>query len=90
MKKINILGTEYKIKKVDEIRGYSDLIGQINFENNTIEIKKGLEKQMEDKTMIHECLHATGHSELSGNEDFVERLETGIYQLFKENKFKLE
>ena len=91
-KSVNISGIIYKVEfvdKADDAINKFNLYGNIDFVDCKIKIADGMDKQMQDITLIHEVLHgiAQGYS-VDLKEDEVERLSNGIYAVLKNNNFK--
>lgn len=87
---VEILGVNYEIKELDIIDENPDVLGQIIYQKQQIEIKKSLKKDMKNTTIIHEMIHGilfhSGKQELNEKEDLVESLSSSIYQVLKSNK----
>lgn len=87
---VEILGVNYEIKELDIIDENPDVLGQIIYQKQQIEIKKSLKKDMKNTTIIHEMIHGilfhSGKQELNKNEDLIESLSNSIYQILKSNK----
>ena len=87
--KINICGVPYKLIYDDVIneRDEGITMGQIYISKCEIHLKKGLTKEIEEETLIHEILHGIldhlGKPELSNDENFVQLITHGIFQHFK-------
>ena len=79
----------YTIEFVDEID--EDLSnGEINFNEQNIKINKNI-KSIDEKnfTLLHEIIHgifySQGHSEWNDNEDLVDAISEGLFQVIKDN-----
>lgn len=87
---VEILGVNYEIKEVDIIDENPNVLGQIVYQKQEIQIKKSLLKDMKNSTIIHEIVHGilfhSGKQELNEKEDLVESLSSSIYQVLKSNK----
>lgn len=87
---VEILGVNYEIKELDIIDENPNVLGQIIYQKQEIQIKKSLLKDMKNSTIIHEIVHGilfhSGKQELNEKEDLVESLSSSIYQLLKSNK----
>lgn len=87
---VEILGVNYEIKELDIIDENPNVLGQIVYQKQEIQIKKSLLKDMKNSTMIHEIVHGilfhSGKQELNEKEDLVESLSSSIYQVLKSNK----
>lgn len=87
---INILGINYKVEKVEDINNNENQLGEIDYHKNIIKIKKTVEKQTQDESLVHEIVHGIllgiGYHELNDDEQFVSALSRGIYQVFKDNE----
>lgn len=87
---VEILGVDYEIKELDIIDENPDVLGQITYQKQLIEIKKTLPRDMKNTTILHEILHGilfhSGKQELNKNEDLIESLSNSIYQILKSNK----
>nr|DAY29652.1 MAG TPA: SprT-like family protein [Caudoviricetes sp.] len=87
---VEILGVNYEIKELDIIDENPNVLGQIVYQKQQIEIKKSLKKDMKNTTIIHEMIHGilfhSGKQELNKNEDLIESLSNSIYQILKSNK----
>ena len=87
---VEILGVNYEIKELDIIDENPNVLGQIIYQKQQIEIKKSLKKDMKNSTIIHEIVHGilfhSGKQELNKKEDLVESISSSIYQVIKSNK----
>lgn len=87
---VEILGVDYEIKELDIIDENPNVLGQIVYQKQEIQIKKSLLKDMKNSTIIHEIVHGilfhSGKQELNEKEDLVESLSSSIYQVLKSNK----
>ena len=87
---VEILGVNYEIKELDIIDENPNVLGQIVYQKQEIQIKKSLLKDMKNSTIIHEIVHGilfhSGKQELNEKEDLVESLASSIYQVLKSNK----
>lgn len=87
---VEILGVNYEIKELDIIDENPNVLGQIVYQKQEIQIKKSLLKDMKNSTIIHEIVHGilfhSGKQELNEKEDLVESISSLIYQVLKSNK----
>ena len=87
---VEILGVNYEIKELDIVDENPNVLGQIVYQKQEIQIKKSLLKDMKNSTIIHEIVHGilfhSGKQELNEKEDLVESLSSSIYQVLKSNK----
>ena len=87
---VEILGVNYEIKELDIIDENPNVLGQIVYQKQEIQIKKPLLKDMKNSTIIHEIVHGilfhSGKQELNEKEDLVESISSSIYQVLKSNK----
>lgn len=87
---VEILGVNYEIKELDIVDENPDVLGQIIYQKQLIEIKKSLPRDMKNTTILHEIVHGilfhSGKQELNKNEDLIESLSNSIYQILKSNK----
>nr|DAN83880.1 MAG TPA: Protein of unknown function (DUF3920) [Caudoviricetes sp.] len=87
---VEILGVNYEIKELEIIDENPNVLGQIVYQKQEIQIKKSLLKDMKNSTIIHEIVHGilfhSGKQELNEKEDLVESLSSSIYQVLKSNK----
>ena len=54
---VEILGVNYEIKELDIIDENPNVLGQIVYQKQEIQIKKSLLKDMKNSTIIHEIVH---------------------------------
>ena len=87
---VEILGVNYEIKELEIIDENPNVLGQIVYQKQEIQIKKSLLKDMKNSTIIHEIVHGilfhSGKQELNEKEDLVESISSSIYQVLKSNK----
>lgn len=87
---VEILGVDYEIKELDIVDENPNVLGQIVYQKQEIQIKKSLLKDMKNSTIIHEIVHGilfhSGKQELNEKEDLVESISSSIYQVLKSNK----
>ena len=87
---VEILGVNYEIKELDIVDENPNVLGQIIYQKQEIQIKKSLLKDMKNSTIIHEIVHGilfhSGKQELNEKEDLVESISSSIYQVIKSNK----
>lgn len=90
IKKIKILATEYEVEEVEQIDKYERLLGQINYEEQKIQIDKNISEDMKKEVLIHEILHGIleklGYVELNEDEQKVHSIASTMYLALKENK----
>jgi hypothetical protein len=92
-KSIEIFGQVIKVETVDNLCTIGDRFGDWDNKTNTIRIQtpgKGMPNDVIFATFFHELTHAvldlTGHTELSSDESFTERLGQAFYQAEKTRK----
>lgn len=72
---VEILGVNYEIKELEIIDENPNVLGQIVYQKQEIQIKKSLLKDMKNSTIIHEIVHGilfhSGKQELNEKEDLV-------------------
>jgi hypothetical protein len=89
--KIRIVGSDYKVipSEAGELKAM-DHIGECNYLEHTIRIKKGLIGPILKNTMLHETVHGISNELCLGLEERqVELLTTGLIAVLKDNpKFK--
>jgi hypothetical protein len=87
---VEILGVNYEIKELEIIDENPNVLGQIVYQKQEIQIKKSLLKDMKNSTIIHEIVHGilfhSGKQELNEKEELVESISSSIYQVLKSNK----
>ncbi len=87
--KINILGVPYQVEEVEHIPNTINTIGEIQFLEQKILLKKSLPKELKEQTLLHEIVHGIfqgiGEDELGSNERLVQSIATSLHQLFKSN-----
>lgn len=91
---IQILGQDITIAQVDNIHQVGDRYGDWDAKSNTIRLQalgKGLPNDVVFATYFHEVAHAAldllGHTDLSSDESFVERLGQAFYQAEKSRTY---
>lgn len=85
-KKLKVGGVIYKIKHVNVSSVGSGPIGSFSSDCSEIEIRKGLEKQQEELTLLHELIHALFiHCDINQDEHKVELLSQALYMVIKDN-----
>lgn len=87
-KTIKINWRTYKILKKETLQGGDDYVGNVFQSSGEIEIKKDQEFYAEKITVLHEIIHCILYhagSKLKKDEDFIEMVANGIYQVLKEN-----
>jgi hypothetical protein len=89
LKKVNILGKVYKIEYLKNINNNPNQFGEIDYVNQIIKIQKDCNKEYQESTLLHEIIHAIfeqlGFYDENKNEHLICSLETGLYQVLKEN-----
>lgn len=94
-KTINIGGIIYDIRLVSG-KSSNDLqeknyIGRIDYDNCIITIDKNINQQIMVLTLLHEILHVVNHNyKTKLSEDDIDKISSGLYQIFKENQFMKE
>lgn len=90
-----ILGNSIKVERVDNLFTMGDRFGDWQVKHNLIRIqtpRRDIPADVIGATLYHELLHAaldlTGHSKLSEDEEFVERLSQALYQAEKTRRYK--
>lgn len=89
-KSVNVLGVKYKVKLQSRlIENDESLLGMTDFPNDTIWLRKGMDMQRTQQTLIHELVHAMLYE--VGNDDYnsenlVNPLGNILYQVIKDNK----
>lgn len=90
IKTVNILGLTYQIKLVEKV--LIDNIEQsakIDCEQQIIEINKNLAKERMQQVLLHEIIHCIlweVERSMFHKENFVQRLASSIFMLYKDNK----
>lgn len=86
--KINICGIPHKVIEVDDVfdaNGYH--LGQIDYKDATIKIRKDMTEEMKAFTLMHEVVHGIltliGEDEKSQDERFVQVLAMAIMGTFE-------
>ena len=86
---ISILGKIYKIKYVKNINNDPDQFGEIDYLKQVIKIRKDCSPEYRESTLLHEVIHGIleqlGFDGENKNEHLICSLETGLYQVLKEN-----
>jgi hypothetical protein len=90
-----LLGNKIKVEQVDNLSTIGDRYGDWHIKSNTVRIQsrvKGVPDDVVFATFYHELVHAAldliGHSKLSEDEEFVERLGQVLYQAEKTRTYK--
>lgn len=90
IKKIKIMATEYEVEEVEQIDKYERLLGQINYEEQKIQVDRSISEDMKKETLIHEILHGIleklGYVDLNEDEQKVHSIASTMYLVLKENK----
>ncbi len=90
IKKIKIMATEYEVEELEQINKYERLLGQINYEEQKIQLDKNISNDMKKETLIHEILHGIldklGYTDLNEDEQKVHSIASTMYLVLKENK----
>jgi len=81
---------DYTIKKPLEIvQVGGEYYGIVDFDNHVIKIANKNKTHDKNKTFLHEVLHCICHrfslQELNSNEQAIDLLATGIYEMLKDN-----
>lgn len=85
-KKINVLGLAYNISEQEDVSSGTAL-GLCQFAKQQIILEKKQCQEQKEATLIHEILEAINNQlELELPHKTICSLETGIYQVLKENK----
>lgn len=83
---IKVDSVKYKVKYKKIKANY---MGHVAWKKALIEIDNTMPKELQEKTLFHECTHiildSIGESTLNNNEEFVERLGNAFYRLIKDN-----
>lgn len=83
---IRILGKDYAVKYTDGAPVNDDAQGHCDYLNLRIAVREGLAPSEERSTVLHEALHCISHAMgLHFSESKIERLETGLYALIRDN-----
>jgi hypothetical protein len=84
--KIRVLGKDYSVKFTAGEPVHDDAQGHCDYLKLRISIREGLAPAEERSTLLHEALHCVSHAMgLHLSESRIERLETGILALLKDN-----
>lgn len=83
--KLRVLGKDFELKVVDsQIVGSA--CGHFHSDRNEILINKRMCKSMQESTIIHEIIEALNyHLELNLEHNKITALESGLYQVLKDN-----
>lgn len=94
---IEILGNLITVEQVDNLASIGDRFGDWDAKANTIRVqslKKGVPNDVIFATFYHEVAHAvldlTGHSDLSADESFVERIGQAFHHAEKSRRYGKE
>lgn len=87
---IDILGITYKVIEVEQVDKTNYLVdAEIDYDNQTISIKKELSRERKSELLWHEIIHGIcEHLQIRGiqkNEHLVQCLGNAIYQVIKRN-----
>jgi|JI10StandDraft_1071094.scaffolds.fasta_scaffold1920554_2 hypothetical protein len=91
-KSLRIAGYDCKVSRADLIVDGEGDYGTFNYNSNEIQMaqEKDFEsEEQEASTFLHEWLHgilSIYRIKVPDEEDMVERLETALFQMFKDNK----
>lgn len=93
-RKLKVGGFVYSILRDEKVSGHSDTYGTTHLGTQTINIAPDLNGAKTEATFLHEVLHAIWHTyglkeagfDRKQEEQIVEALSNGIYQVFKDNK----
>lgn len=91
-RKVRVKRKSYKVKYPTELvcESRGELHGAVTFRDKLIEIAKDEDLEEMESTIIHELLHALSHEYRLGlKEDKVIKIEKALYQLFKDNGWKI-
>lgn len=88
---IDILGITYKVIEVEQVDKTNYLVdGEIDYDKQTISIKKSLSKERKTEILWHEIIHGICEhlqiEDIQKNEHLVQCLGNAIYQVHKRNK----
>jgi hypothetical protein len=89
--KVKIGWREYIIKQGEHRTADNggDLYGQIKYDDNEIYLYDKQTEENKHVTLLHEIIHGifymSGHSEWRGNEDLIECVSEGLYQVIRDN-----
>lgn len=85
-KRVDIMGKDFTIERVDLIDGKSGVAGQIDGDEARIRIKKGMSRDMEIDTVLHEIVHGIDYiMDLDLTETQVKRISSGLHCVLKQN-----
>ncbi len=87
---IDILGIPYKVIEVEQVDKTNYLVdGEIDYDKQTISIKKEMQKERKNEVLWHEILHGICEhlsiGELQKNEHLIQCLGNALYQVQKRN-----
>ena len=77
-KQLTIGGRKIRVKFVD-----MDNVGEADYENGLILIKKGMKRSAQESTFIHEVFH---HMNTTMSHSLLDSLAEQTYQVFRHNK----
>ena len=88
---IDILGITYKVLEVEQVDKTNYLVdAEIDYDKQTISIKKGLSDERKTELLWHEIIHGICEhlqiAEIQKNEHLVQCLGNSIYQVLKRNE----
>jgi hypothetical protein len=88
-KKLKILGYTYKVRITDEADSGNDNLGTHWWKNQVIVLNSSLREEIMASTFLHEIIESVNYNMgLNLKHNQIVRLETGLYQILKENKIK--
>ena len=89
MEKVKIMATDYKIEEVEQIDKDRRILGEIDYINQTIKLKKGLPNELKKEILLHEILHGIleklGFDALNNDEQKVQSIASTLYLVLKDN-----
>ena len=88
---IDILGITYKVIETEQVDKTNYLVdGEIDYDKQTIAIKKGMSVERKTEVLWHEIIHGICEhltiEELQKNEHLIQCIGNAIYQVTKRNK----
>jgi len=88
---VDILGITYKVLEVEQVDKMNYLVdGEIDYDKQTIKIKKELLNERKSEILWHEIIHGICEhlkiEELQKNEHLIQCIANAIYQVNKRNK----
>lgn len=86
-----LFNTTWNVKQVPKITKDS-LMGQCDANTATILLRRNLKKDIKEATYYHELMHSMldtlGYSDLSADEQFVERMGQALHQVISTAKYE--